>query len=204
MRVARMSTAVFGLLAMVVALLVKSMGGIVEVILSVAAITGAALYLPPMWSLFSKRQTGRSTLTATLLSLAINLFFKFAAPVLLGLTLTRGQEMMLGVISPVIILIYHEIKYILKKSISPAYIRYENTISVSSAEDTVAEAENTIVQNRHGQDVIGTGIILSGILITVFGILAESGKLLVVGVGIIIILLGSIIKPSKKKHKQLK
>ncbi len=198
MLVARISTLGFGLLSMVVALLIRSMGGIVEVILSVAAITGGALYLPPMWSLFSKRQTGQSVLSATLLSLAINLFFKFASPVLMGLTLTRGQEMILGVCAPVSIMAFYEIKYMLSNKISQGYLRYqENRMSLAGEETTTPET-STVIQNRHGRNVIGTGIILSGILITVFGALAESGKLLVTSVGIIIVILGIILKPSKK------
>ena len=46
MRVARISTLAFGVLAVVVALLVKSMGGIVNVVISVAALTGVPVYLP--------------------------------------------------------------------------------------------------------------------------------------------------------------
>src|SRR3546814_8541441 len=58
MFVARASTIVFGCLAIIVALMVESMGGIVEVVLSVGALTGAPIYLPPIWAIFSRRQTG--------------------------------------------------------------------------------------------------------------------------------------------------
>lgn len=51
-RVARISTVLFGLMAIGVALLIPKMGGIVNVVISVAALTGVPLYLPIIWSLF--------------------------------------------------------------------------------------------------------------------------------------------------------
>ncbi|MDD4922321.1 MAG: Na+:solute symporter, partial [Bacteroidales bacterium] len=60
MKVAKISTLCLGLLAVMVALMVPSMGGIVNVVISVAALTGVPLYLPVIWSLFSKYQTQKS------------------------------------------------------------------------------------------------------------------------------------------------
>ena len=74
-RVARISTVLFGLMAIGVALLIPKMGGIVNVVISVAALTGVPLYLPIIWSLFSRRQTGTSVITATLSSLGVNALF---------------------------------------------------------------------------------------------------------------------------------
>ena len=56
------------------------MGGIVNVVISVAALTGVPLYLPIIWTLFSKRQTEYSVITTTLVSLGANAFFKFITP----------------------------------------------------------------------------------------------------------------------------
>lgn len=63
MRIARWSTIGFGVLAIVVALLIPLMGGIVNVVISVAALTGVPLYLPLIWSLFSRNLNGRVILT---------------------------------------------------------------------------------------------------------------------------------------------
>ena len=104
MRIARGSTVVLGLLTIGVALLVPSLGGIVEVVLSVGAITGAPLFAPPIWALFSRRQTARSIIISTLLSLGINCFFKFISPMILGISLDRAQEMLVGVLIPLLIL----------------------------------------------------------------------------------------------------
>jgi len=104
MKIARLSTVLLGLLTIGVALLVPSMGGIVEVVLSVGAITGAPLFAPPIWALFSKRQTSFSIIITTVFGLLINLFFKFLSPVLFEVTLDRAAEMMVGVLVPLLIL----------------------------------------------------------------------------------------------------
>ena len=56
MNVARIATAVFGILTIIIALMVPKMGGIVEVVLSVGALTGGAMFLPPIWAMFSKNE----------------------------------------------------------------------------------------------------------------------------------------------------
>src|ERR1035437_2847987 len=67
MKVARVSTIVFGGIAIIIALLITRMGCIVNVVISIAALTGVPLYLPVIWSLFSRKQTGRSVLSVTLI-----------------------------------------------------------------------------------------------------------------------------------------
>lgn len=197
MTVARMATIGFGLLTIVVALLVQNMGGIVEVVLSVAAITGGALFLPPLWSLFSKRQTGRSVLTATLSSLMINVFFKFATPWLFDFSLTRTQEMSLGMLAPILILIFFEFKYFLYQKENPDYHRYQE-IKTKQAEKTVEQVDSGS-QNRHGRKVISLGVIGTGMLIVAIGIFSAIGKSLIFGAGAIIITVGLFIKLRKPK-----
>src|SRR5690606_22431754 len=85
MAVARTTTLIFGLGTIAVAFMVPMAGGIVEVVLSIGAVTGGALYMPAIWALFSQKQNGRSILWITTISLVINLFFKFVAPWLLDL-----------------------------------------------------------------------------------------------------------------------
>lgn len=74
MKIARISTVGFGFLTIVIALFIPLMGGIVNVVISVAALTGVPVYLPVIWTLFSKRQTGRSIVVTTLFSLFVNVF----------------------------------------------------------------------------------------------------------------------------------
>ncbi|WP_297089731.1 sodium:solute symporter family protein [uncultured Draconibacterium sp.] len=195
MVVARMATVAFGILTIVVALLVQNMGGIVEVVLSVAAITGAALYLPPIWSLFSKRQNGKSILTATLVSLAINAVFKFITPYAFSFSLNRSQEMILGVAVPIIVLTLFELWFTLNKKDNPHFAKYEK-----QREEKEIEAEEAVVsdsQNTHGRKVISFGILGTGLLVSVIGVFADTGKWLVIAAGVAIILTGILIKPKK-------
>jgi len=199
MTVARIATIGFGLLTIVVALMVQNMGGIVEVVLSVAAITGGALYLPPLWSLFSKRQTGRSVLTATLASLIINAIFKFVTPWLFDFSLTRTQEMTIGVLAPILVLIWFELKYFFAQKENPDYNRYQE-IQTRQAEETVEQVDSGS-QNKHGRKVISLGVIGTGLLIIAIGISAVTGKYLVFGAGAIIITVGFFINLKKTKSE---
>ncbi|NJO69834.1 MAG: hypothetical protein HC830_11640 [Bacteroidetes bacterium] len=92
MGVAKISTISFGIITMAIALMVPFMGGAKEVVLSVAALTGCPLYLPLVWSLFSKKQTGKTILAATIISLMITLSFKFFVPHFLDFSLSRAGE----------------------------------------------------------------------------------------------------------------
>src|SRR5688572_29180947 len=84
---ARIFTLLFGAGTIWIAILIPRAGGIVEVVLSIASIAGGALFAPIVWSLFSRRQTAFSTVTATVSALIINLFFKVISPSLIGIKL---------------------------------------------------------------------------------------------------------------------
>src|SRR5690606_39615254 len=75
------------------------------------ALTGVPLYGPAVWALFSKRQTAFSVLFVTVASLTVNIFFKFISPALLGLSLDRMQETVLGVSLPVVLLAIFEVAF---------------------------------------------------------------------------------------------
>lgn len=78
MYVAKLSTILFGVGTIIVALLVPAAGGIVNVVLSVGAVTGCSLYGPIVWAIFSKRHTGKSILWISIISLLINTVLKFS------------------------------------------------------------------------------------------------------------------------------
>lgn len=198
MKVARFSTIAFGLLAIVVALLIPLMGGIVNVVISVAALTGVPLYLPIIWTLFSKRQTALSVQTATLLSLGLNAFFKFVTPYFFDYSFTRAEEMATGVLFPILILLAWEIyaackhredlKYALCKLVER---------QLAAQEEPVARSKTN---NKQSLTVLGWGIAISGILILLLGVINEEGKLLVCSLASLLILFGGIcVYKSKKK-----
>ncbi|RYE11611.1 MAG: sodium transporter, partial [Sphingobacteriales bacterium] len=105
MRVARLSSWVLGIFMIIIALIVPVMGGMVSVVLTVAAITAGPLLAPPVWALFSKKLAGAATIWITCISLLINLFFKMVLPYMNGFKLDRGAEMIVGVGIPVLMLL---------------------------------------------------------------------------------------------------
>ena len=190
MRVARISTLAFGVLAVVVALLVKSMGGIVNVVISVAALTGVPVYLPVIWSLFSKRQTSKTILGVTFSSLAINLFFKFVTPWLFGFSLNRTWEMAVGALVPVVLLGVIELVLKNRNSVDPAYGKYRSAKSGLSRETSPQEQEDARQTNRFTKKVLGLALGISGAVIIVLGALSGQDWAAPVTVGAVITVLG--------------
>lgn len=189
MNVARISTWGFGIMAIIVALLIRSMGGIVNVVISVAALTGVPVYLPVIWSLFSKRQTARTILSATFISLAINLIFKFVTPHF-GLALDRTWEMIVGTAVPVILLAGIEVVLKAKEFIAPEYMAYISGRNVRMRQENAGDTEESKRTDRFTQKVLGIGLGLSGVLITVLGFIAEENIVVPVAVGLVVTLTG--------------
>ena len=189
MNVARISTWGFGIMAIIIALLIRSMGGIVNVVISVAALTGVPVYLPVIWSLFSKRQTARTILSATFISLTINLIFKFVTPHF-GLALDRTWEMIVGPAVPVILLAGIEVVLKAKEFIAPEYMAYISGRNVRMRQENAGDTEESKRTNRFTQKVLGIGLGLSGVLITVLGFIAEENIVVPVAVGLVVTLTG--------------
>ncbi len=189
-RVARITTILLGLLAIGMALLVPSMGGIVEVVISLGALTGAAIYLPPLWALFSRRQTGRSVLLVTLVSLVINLFFKFLSPALLGLSLSRGMEMIVGVAVPILLLALLEATYAGRRQVDPAYLRYRENEQAREEATTARPDPEEEAGNRRGKRILAIGVLVTGLLLTALGTYALQRTWYVLAAGLLVVLTG--------------
>ncbi len=194
-KVARYATVAFGIFTIVVALLVPYMGGIVSVVISIGAITGAALFLPPLWCLFSKNQTGRSVLTVTVVSLAVNLSLKFITPAF-GLALSRSMEMIVGVGIAIVLLGIYEIWFAVVRPVNPAYERYIKLVQSAKAEAVTADEAN----NRQGKRVIAFGVLLIGLLTVVIGIVSADSGWVVLIFGIAILILGALMRPWKGRN----
>ena len=188
-KVGRIATILLGVITILIALLVPYMGGIVEVVMSLAAITGGAMFLPPLWALFSKFQSGKSVLCITIISLAINSFFKFLMPNLMNVTLNRAEEMGLGVGVPVVLLFLFECYARFKKISTPQYDYYQLVMTKKKLEPV----EETSDGNKRGAKIIGIGVAATGLGILVLSFIAEAGFVLVAGMGSIVILLGGYI-----------
>jgi SSS family solute:Na+ symporter len=192
MFVAKTSTFIFGLLTVGIAMLVPLMGGAKEVVLSMAALTGCPMYLPLIWSLFSKKQTGFTALFTTALSLVITLSFKFLLPLISETNLSRESEMMLGIGVPVTILLIIELRLRLKSKPEPEYIRYLG-IAKDKPVLEVASATESAVENNQGLKMIAIGIIATGLIIFGLGAMAINGRGYVLGIAVILLLIGSKI-----------
>ncbi|MBW7892235.1 MAG: sodium transporter, partial [Chitinophagaceae bacterium] len=200
MKVARYSTVTFGLATIVVALLVPYMGGIIEVVLSVGAITGAPLFLPPLWSLFSKKQTGRSVLVVTIISLAVNLFMKFVSPHLFGFALTRAQEMITGVGIPIFLLLYFEIKWRTSAFGNTDYERYLIEVEKQKTSAPPETGQSNDTEARQGRRVISLGVLAIGFLVILLGIKTIQTGILVLFAGILLLIVGLLMYPGKNRR----
>ena len=200
MRVARLSTIGFGIAAIVVALLIPSMGGVVNVVISVGALTGVPLYLPVIWSLFSKRQTGKSVLAVTLISLFVNLFFKFVTPSLFGLSLDRTGETVLGVSLPIVLLALYELMAKFRGVVScPQYDDYVATRKGANVRNKAPEEPDNGKDNAFSVKIIGLGISISGALICLIGALSRGSASVVCPIGGLLFVLGTFLYLKGKK-----
>lgn len=199
MFVAKLSTILFGIGTIIVALMVPSVGGIVNVVLSVGAVTGCSLYAPIIWSIFSKRHTGLSILLITITSLTINTVLKFFADDLLGSNLSRANEMLLGSILPIFLLGLYELyaKALRKESLD--YLNYRQI----KLKNPVKEIKNS-EQNSFGFLVLSTTLFIVGLLIIFISYVDAVSEVIVLIIGLFIMITSIIINPSIRKKIQKK
>ena len=198
MFVAKLSTILFGIGTIIVALMVPSVGGIVNVVLSVGAVTGCSLYAPIIWSIFSKRHTGLSILLITITSLTINTVLKFFADDLLGSNLSRANEMLLGSILPIFLLGLYELY---AKALRKESLDYLNYCKIK-LKNPVKEIKNS-EQNSFGILVLSTTLFIVGLLIIFISYIDAVSEVIVLVIGLLIIITSIIINPFLRK-KQFK
>jgi len=168
--------------------------------LSVGAITGAPLFLPPLWSLFSKRQTGSSVLMVTILSLGINLFMKFLSPLLFNFSLTRAGEMIVGVGIPIILLGYYELKSYFEKVSNTDYERYILEMKTQRAAERDEQHADGVDEAMRGRKVIALGVLAIGILVVLLGIETLRSGGLVLYSGILLLATGILMLPRNRRR----
>ncbi|MBO9633039.1 MAG: Na+:solute symporter [Chitinophagaceae bacterium] len=195
MRVARTSSWLFGLGMIAIALIVPYIGGIVEFTLSIGAITGGPLLAPPIWALFSKRLTGKATIFITILSLAVNLLFKMILPFMTGFKLSRGNEMLLGVALPAILLLIYELYAASRGTVSMEYIDMQQRKAKRKQEAIeVSEEEQAMIkkQNKFGLRIIAFSLAFTSVLLYVLSILTTKASTMVAGIATVILFLALI------------
>jgi SSS family solute:Na+ symporter len=185
-RAARFFTVLFGAITIGIAMLVPLIGGIVEMVLATASIAGGALFAPIIWTLYSKRQTAVSVISASLSGLVISLVLKLFSTEILGYKLSRLWETALGVGIPLLVLLLWELYYAASKYQSPrADVFSKPVVSVATEEAKDADAQN---QNVFGTKIIAAAIGIVGAGIALLGALAERGTTAMV-IGLVILAL---------------
>lgn len=202
MYIARLSSWLFGIGMIVIAMIVPYIGGIVEFTLSVGAITGGPLLAPPIWALFSKRITGKATIYITVISLGVNLIFKILLPLFLDSKLSRANEMLLGVVLPCILLLAYELYAAYKKTYSQEYLDLKKKIAIRKTvfkEVDVEEALEIKRQNKFGLQVIAFSLSFIAVLLYILCAFTSKGTELVAGIATFILLTSIIpLKASMK------
>ena len=195
MKVARLSSWLIGIGMIIIALLVPFIGGLVNVTLSVGAITGGPILAPPIWALFSKRLNGRDTLIITYVSLGINLLFKIVLPFMIDFKLSRAEEMLIGVGIPLILLIANEIWAYYKGYVSQQFVDFQvfkNSRIAEKANLTEEEINESLKQNKFGLKITAFSLAFTSFLLMVLGLVTGQNIALLSSIAFIILLLSVV------------
>ncbi len=182
-KMARVFTVLFGAITIGIAMLVPMIGGIVEMVLSTASIAGGALFAPIIWTLYSKRQTATSVVSASLCGLIISLALKLFGAELIGHKLNRVWETALGVGIPLFVLLCWELYYAFKGSVAAhSFVSVaEKSRGVTHHNDADAQEQNVF-----GIKIIAGAVAVVGAGVALLGVIADKGAVaLVVGICIL-------------------
>jgi hypothetical protein len=163
------------------------------VILSVASVTGGAMYFPVIWTLYSKKQNSYTVLATTILSLAICLSLKFVLPLIGGTPLTRATEMVTGVLVPITILAFFELVLALKKIPATEFNNYQNYLAVKAdaSNEVIENGDQSAEENKFGKKMIAIGILSTGFIIGFLGLMASIGKIYMLGIAFLLLIVGA-------------
>jgi MFS family permease len=150
----------------IIALIVPAIGGMVEVVLSVAAVTAGPLLAPPIWALFSKRLTGKASFWISAITLFINVVFKLVLPYTVNVKLNRAEEMMVGVGFPLLLLLLNELVQSTSIKESNDYKNYK-AAKLSSKLKSRGRYRRSVCdqkQNHFGLRVIGFSLLFTAVM----------------------------------------
>ena len=179
-------------------MLVPMIGGIVEMVLSTASIAGGALFAPVIWTLYSKRQTAVSVISASLCGLIISLCLKLFSVQLLGYKLDRVLETSLGVGIPLMVLLLWELYYAAAKKSAVHSFVVPDAATVNSRQQ---KKEGAHQQNVFGIKIIAAAIAVVGAGVALLGAFASRGHVALI-VGTVILLLSFPLWRSASKQQQ--
>jgi Na+/proline symporter len=202
MQIARLSSWTIGLGMIAIALMVPYIGGLVNVTISVGAITGGPILAPPLWALFSKRLGGKPTLIITFISLGINLIFKILLPFLVDFKLSRAEEMLVGVGVPLVLLIANEIWAYYNNYVSPQYREFQvlkDSRQAQQANLSREEINESLKQNKFGLKITAFALAFTSFLLLILAFITKDNFGLLATISTLIFVLSLIPFRASKK-----
>ena len=161
LKMGRMATAGLGLCILLLAMLVPAMGGLINLIMTIAAFASGAIMLPIIWSLYSKKLKGFDAFLITIISLTIDISVKFIVPAMLNWQPTKAHEMGVGILFPLFFLITVELNRKPIHGIGPKK-------PLEEEKQIVKEGKADTAQN-YALNVLLIGITVVGITILILG-----------------------------------
>lgn len=107
LNIGRLAIVLVGIAITLLAILVKLMGGAVQVAMGLFGIMTGPLGIPLLWGLFSRRCSRWSALFAAVIGIGASLFVRFGLPAM-GIVTTTGQLMTVNILVPVVIMLLFE------------------------------------------------------------------------------------------------
>jgi hypothetical protein len=188
-----------------IALLVPSIGGMVEVVLSIAAVTAGPLLAPPVWALYSKQLSGTAAFRISMVTLCLNIVCKLILPYTIAFKLNRAQEMLLGVGLPLLLLLVNEGYRRTRRAACADYTRYmaERQLAKEAAQPMDAEEAYAIKkQNHFGLRVIAFSLLFTALMLFGLSFIATTGRTLTAGIALAILAAAGIPLLAARRSKQ--
>jgi hypothetical protein len=112
--------------------------------------------------------------------------------------------MVVGVVVPVSVIAIFEIGLWLKKGPATDFENYQGyLLSKSSSDTTTPEYDAATEQeNNFGKRMIAIGILVTGFIIGVLGLMAENGRITVIGMAAVLLMIGGRIYFKAKTSKK--
>lgn len=188
-----------------IALIVPAIGGMVEVVLSIAAVTAGPLLAPAIWALYSKRLSGAAAFWISIGTLAINIVFKLILPWTIRFKLNRAEEMVVGVGLPLLLLIVYELIHQLRNSSCDDYSRYTAARAAANSVDAgvdVREAYAIRKQNHFGLRVIAFSLLFTAAMLLGLSLVADAGGRLTAVIAVVVLAAATIPMIAARRSKQ--
>lgn len=205
MKVARLSSWFFGAFMIFIALIVPAIGGMVEVVLSIAAVTAGPLLAPPIWALYSKQLSGTAAFRISIVTLSLNMVCKLILPYTIAFKLNRAQEMLLGVGLPLLLLLVNEWYQRTRRVACSDYMRYMAERQAAKEQAQTVDPEEAYAikkQNHFGLRVIAFSLLFTALMLFGLSFIATTGRTLTAGIALVILLASVIPLLAARRSKQ--